>query len=57
VGLLLSAAALAIVAKIYPGSEATIGQSAAARFLIAQLPFVLALLPKEFSSIRDFFTG
>jgi membrane protein required for colicin V production len=57
VGLLLSAAALAIVAKIYPGSEATIGQSAVARFLIAQLPLVLALLPNEFSSIRDFFTG
>jgi membrane protein required for colicin V production len=55
VGLLLSAAALAIVAKIYPGSEATISQSVVARFLIAQLPLVLALLPKEFGSIRNFF--
>jgi len=55
VGLLLSAAALAIVAKIYPGSEATISQSAVAKFLIAQLPLVLALLPQEFGSIRDFF--
>ena len=55
VGLLLSAAALAIVAKIYPGSEATISQSVVAKFLIAQLPLVLALLPKEFGSIRNFF--
>jgi membrane protein required for colicin V production len=55
VGLLLSAAALAIVARIYPGSEATISQSVVARFLIAQLPLVLALLPKEFGSIRNFF--
>jgi membrane protein required for colicin V production len=57
VGLLLSAAVVAIIAKIYPGSEATISQSAVARFLIAQLPLVLALLPKEFSSIRNFFTA
>jgi membrane protein required for colicin V production len=55
VGLLSSAAALAIVAKIYPGSEATISQSVVAKFLIAQLPLVLALLPKEFGSIRNFF--
>lgn len=56
VGLLLSAAALAIVAKIYPGSEATISQSVVARFLISQLPLVLALLPKEFGPIGNFFT-
>jgi len=57
VGLLLSAAALAIVAKLFPGSEATISQSVVAKFLIDQLPLVLALLPKEFGSIRSFFTA
>jgi membrane protein required for colicin V production len=56
VGGLLSGAVLAIVAKYYPGSTATISQSVVARFLMSQFPLLLALLPKEFGFIRNFFS-
>ena len=56
IGGLLCAAVLAIVAKYYPGSVATISQSGLARFLMEQFPLLLALLPEEFDFIRDFFT-
>jgi len=55
VGGLLCAAVLAIISKYYPGSVATISQSAIAKFLMSQFPLLLALLPKEFDFIRNFF--
>jgi len=51
----LCAAILAIVSKAYPGTKAVIGQSGVAEFLMGQFPLLLALLPKEFDFIRDFF--
>ena len=56
IGGLLCAAILAIVGKYYSGAEAAISQSALARFLMGGFPLLLALLPEEFDSIRDFFT-
>ncbi len=55
IGSLLCAAVLAIVGKYYPGAEAVIGQSGLARFLMGGFPLLLALLPEEFDSVRDFF--
>jgi len=55
IGSLLCAAVLAIVGKYYPGAEAAISQSGLARFLMGGFPLLLALLPEEFDSIRDFF--
>jgi membrane protein required for colicin V production len=55
IGGLLCAAVLAIVLKYYPGTEAVIRQSGVAEFLMEQFPLLLALLPKEFDFIRDFF--
>jgi len=55
IGGVFCAAVLAIVAKYYPGSAAVIGSSVVARFLMEQFPLLLALLPGEFDSIRDFF--
>lgn len=55
IGGLLCAAVLAIVLKYYPGTEAVISQSVIAKFLMAGFPLLLALLPKEFDFIRDFF--
>ena len=57
IGGLLCAAVIAIVAKYYPGSQAVIGQSPMAKFLMEGFPLLLALLPPEFDFIRDFFTG
>jgi hypothetical protein len=34
---------------------ATISQSVIAKFLMSQFPLLLALLPKEFDFIRNFF--
>jgi len=56
VGGLLCAAVLAIVGKYYPGTEAVISQSGLARFVMEQIPLLLALLPGEFDFIHDFFT-
>ncbi len=56
VGALFCAAFLAIVLKYYPGSVSVISQSAIARFLVQEFPLLLALLPAEFDSIREFFT-
>ena len=55
IGSLLCAAILAIVVNYYPGAEAVISQSGLARFLMEGFPLLLALLPEEFDSIRDFF--
>jgi membrane protein required for colicin V production len=55
IGGLLCAAVLAIVLKYYPSTEAVIRQSGVAEFLMEQFPLLLALLPKEFDFIRDFF--
>ena len=55
IGSLLCAAILAIVVNYYPGTEAVISQSGLARFLMEGFPLLLALLPEEFDSIRDFF--
>jgi membrane protein required for colicin V production len=57
VGALLCAAVLAIVVKLFPGAVGTVSQSALARFLMSQVPLLLALLPREFSFIRGFFTA
>jgi len=56
VGLLLVAAMLAITSKYLPSVEAMVASSKIARFLMAQFPLLLALLPEEFDSIRDFFS-
>ncbi|MCX8125748.1 MAG: CvpA family protein [Dehalococcoidia bacterium] len=55
VGLLTCAALLAVVMKYLPASDSVIAGSTLAAFLLDKLPLVLALLPPEFSSIRDFF--
>ena len=55
IGLLLVSALLAIASKYLPGMEATIASSAVARFLMAQFPLLLGLLPEEFDFIRDSF--
>jgi membrane protein required for colicin V production len=55
IGGLFCVAALAIIAKYYPGAEPVISQSAIARFLMDGFPLILALLPAEFDFIRDFF--
>jgi membrane protein required for colicin V production len=55
IGGMLCAAVLAIVLKYYPGTEPVIAQSGVAEFLMEQFPLLLALLPKEFDFIRDFF--
>jgi membrane protein required for colicin V production len=55
IGGFLCAAVLAIISKYYPGTVATISQSAIAKFLMAGFPLLLALLPHEFDFIRDFF--
>jgi len=55
IGGLSCAAILAIVGKYYPGTEAVISQSVIAKFLMGGFPLLLALLPKEFDFIRDFF--
>lgn len=55
IGGLLCAAVLAILLKYYPGTAAIISQSAIAQFLMEEFPLLLALLPNEFDSIRDFF--
>jgi membrane protein required for colicin V production len=57
IGGLLCAAVLAIVVEYYPGTEAAISQSGLARFLMAGFPLLLALLPEEFDSVRDFFSS
>jgi len=56
IGLLLAAAILAIVSKYLPGVEAMVALSTIARFLMARFPLVLALLPREFDFIQDFFS-
>jgi len=56
IGSMLCAAALAIVSKYSSGIDAVIAQSVIARFLMAQFPLLLALLPEEFDFIRDFFS-
>ena len=56
VGTMLCAAILAIVSKYFPSAETIITQSAVAKFLMDQFPLLLALLPKEFDFIRDFFS-
>jgi membrane protein required for colicin V production len=55
VGGLLCAAVLAILLKYYPSTAATISQSVIAKFLVEEFPLLLALLPKEFDPIRNFF--
>jgi len=56
IGGLLCAAVLAIVGKYSTGAEAVISQSVIAKFLMEGFPLLLALLPDEFDSIRDFFS-
>jgi membrane protein required for colicin V production len=56
IGGLLCAAILAIAVKYDPGAGAAIGQSGLAKFLMEGFPLLLALLPEEFDSIRDFFS-
>jgi membrane protein required for colicin V production len=55
IGGLLCTAVLAILLKYYPDTAATISQSVIAKFLVEEFPLLLALLPAEFDSIRDFF--
>lgn len=55
VGAVFCAAVLAIVSKYYGGAASVISQSPVAGFLMAGFPLLLALLPQEFDSIRDFF--
>ena len=54
-GSMLCAAVLAIVSKYFPSMGEVITQSIVARFLMERFPLLLALLPKEFDFIRDFF--
>ena len=56
IGSILCAALLAILSKYLSSIEAVISDSAVARFLMDQLPLLLALLPEEFDFIRDFFS-
>lgn len=55
IGLLTCAALLAVVMKYLPDTNAIIAGSGLATFLLDRLPLVLALLPSEFGSIKDFF--
>lgn len=55
VGGILCAAVLAIVSKYLPSTGGVISQSVMAKLLMEQIPLLLALLPKEFDFIRDFF--
>lgn len=57
IGSMLCAAVLAIVSKYYSGAAGVIASSAIARFLMAGFPLLLALLPEEFDSVRDFFSS
>jgi membrane protein required for colicin V production len=57
IGGMLCAAALAIVSKYSSGIDAVIAQSVVARFLMEQFPLLLALLPEEFDSVRNFFSA
>ena len=54
-GGLLCAAILAVVLKYYPGAGTFVSQSGIARFLMDGFPLLLALLPADFDSVRDFF--
>lgn len=56
IGTMLCAAVLAIVSKYLPGTQAAISNSVMARLLMDQFPLLLALLPDEFDSIRNFFS-
>jgi membrane protein required for colicin V production len=56
-GFLTCAALLAVVMKYLPATDTVIAGSALAGFLLDKFPLVLALLPGEFGSIRDFFTA
>ena len=56
IGGMLCAAVLAIVSKYLPGTEGAISHSIMAELLIEKFPLLLALLPKEFDFIRDFFS-
>ena len=55
IGGIISGAILSLIAKYSPGMEATISNSSLAAFFLDQFPFVLHLLPEEFSTVRDFF--
>lgn len=55
IGGILCAAVLAIVSKYLPSTGGVISQSVMAKLLMEQIPLLLALLPKEFDFIRDFF--
>jgi hypothetical protein len=56
IGGLYCAAVLAIIVKYDASIGMTVSQSVIARFLTERFPlsFILALLPREFDSIRDF---
>jgi len=56
IGTMLCAAALAIVSKYLPGTQEAISHSVMAKLLMEQFPLLLALLPDEFDSIRNFFS-
>jgi len=57
IGGVISGAILSLIAKYSsPGMEATIGDSGLAAFFLDQFPFVLHLLPKEFDTVRQFFS-
>jgi membrane protein required for colicin V production len=55
IGGLLCAAVLAILLEYCPGTGPTISQSVIAKFFVEEFPLLLALLPKEFDPIRNFF--
>jgi membrane protein required for colicin V production len=56
IGGIISGAILSLIARYSsPGMEATISNSSLAAFFLDQFPFVLHLLPEEFSTVRDFF--
>lgn len=56
IGGIVSGAILSLIARYSsPGMEATISNSSLAAFFLDQFPFVLHLLPEEFSTVRDFF--
>lgn len=55
IGGILCAAVLVIVSKYLPNTGGVISDSVIAKFLIAQFPLLLALLPGEFDFLRDFF--
>lgn len=61
-GLLICGALVAIIAKLGPvpvagvgGIRAAIKESALAKILVEQMPVVLALLPGDFSKVKDYF--